>query len=246
MPTTNLKLKFKSPKDRIESIGEEPQNVTTMTLPNGRVYDYKHTGTWAPSITTCIDFFFGSPFKEWRAIVGDEIADDVSHRATVLGEILHDYAEKFLKNPEKELPKDDVSGYKLFMQLKPFFDENNVQVLATERVVFHSFVEHQPVAGRYDCLAIVNNIPSIIDFKTAKDKRTKKECIKYFTQIAFYAAALKKVNPQHGHVLMATHGSNVGQFFSETDLDKYKELAAAIINHFYVRNGLEKIIGKST
>ena len=68
--------------------------------------------------------------------------------------------------------------------LKPVLDENITTIYGLEVPLFS---EHLGVAGRCDCIAEFNGVPSIIDFKTSRYIKKKEKISNYFAQGAAYS-----------------------------------------------------------
>ena len=140
---------------------------------NGRRY-LSPDGHKFPSITTVLGVLNKASIAAWRARVGEEEANKVSHRASTRGTAVHDIVEKYLDN--EELP--DVLPHitaslnrigKIFAQESPLYSR------------------HLGVAGRVDCVGEYDGVPSIIDFKTSKKIKKKEWISSYFMQAAAYA-----------------------------------------------------------
>ena len=85
--------------EKIE-IGYDDLKVETKS--SGRKY-ITPDGEAYPSITTVLGVLSADSIAAWRARVGDEEANKISHKATTRGTAVHDLVEKYLDN--EELPK---------------------------------------------------------------------------------------------------------------------------------------------
>ena len=90
--------------------------------------------------------------------------------------------EKYLNNEDttKFLPHIRQS----LENLRPGLDENITTIYGLEVPLFS---EHLGVAGRCDCIAEFNGVPSIIDFKTSRYIKKKEKISNYFAQGAAYS-----------------------------------------------------------
>jgi ATP-dependent exoDNAse (exonuclease V) beta subunit len=68
--------------------------------------------------------------------------------------------------------------------IKPILDNNIDKIYALEVPLYS---KHLGVAGRVDCVGVFNGVPSIIDFKTSKRKKSADMISNYFAQMAGYA-----------------------------------------------------------
>ena len=81
---------------------------------------------------------------------------------------------------EEELPHIRQS----LENLKPVLDDNVGTIFGLEVPLYSN---HLGVAGRCDCIAQYNGVPSIIDFKTSRYKKKKEKISNYFAQGAAYS-----------------------------------------------------------
>ena len=97
---------------------------------------------------------------------------------------MHSIVEKYLNNEDTTdfLPHIRQS----LENLKPVLDESIGTIFGLEVPLFS---HHLGVAGRCDCIAQFNGVPSIIDFKTAKRIKRREWIEDYFLQGCAYANA---------------------------------------------------------
>ena len=134
----------------------------TYNTPNGKSY---------PSVTTVLSILTEDAIRSWRDRVGEEQADIVSGKASRRGTKVHSIVEKYLNNEDtsKFLPHIQQS----LENLKPVLD-NDIGTIFGLEVALYS--DHLGVAGRCDCIAQYNGVPSIIDFKTSRyNKKERKD-----------------------------------------------------------------------
>ena len=161
------------------NIGYKDLDATTTdtgrayTLPNGKSY---------PSVTTVLSILTEDAIRSWRDRVGEEQADIVSGKASRRGTKVHSIVEKYLNN-------EDTSKFMPHVQqslenLKPILDEHIGYIFGLEVALYS---DHLGIAGRCDCVAQFNGVPSIIDFKTSRYIKKKEKISNYFAQGAAYA-----------------------------------------------------------
>jgi hypothetical protein len=128
-------------------------------------------GTWT---VTCeqVDAFADRAKKAHR-VKKKEAAD--------VGTQIHDLIDEFLKNDCHVPPINTedlrvISGFAAFIK---WTDENDVEVLEHEKVVCDSDMLY---AGRYDLMAMVNGVKTLIDFKTSNAIYDE-----YWQQLSAYA-----------------------------------------------------------
>ena len=147
---------------------------------NGRRY-LSPEGNKYPSITTVLGVLSKAGIAAWRARVGDEEANKISHRASTRGTAVHDIVEKYLDN--EELPEVLPHITASLSNLKPSLSRIG-RIFAQESPLYS---KHLGVAGRVDCVGLYDGVPSIIDFKTSKKIKKKEWITSYFMQAAAYA-----------------------------------------------------------
>ena len=145
----------------------------TYTTPDGRKY---------PSITTVLSILSEESIAKWRARVGEEEANRVGQRAAGRGTLVHSIVESYLKN-------EDTSSFlphirQSLENLRPILDGRLGKIFGLEVPLYSS---HLGLAGRVDCVAEFDGVPSIVDFKTSKRVKKKEWISSYFAQMAGYA-----------------------------------------------------------
>jgi genome maintenance exonuclease 1 len=121
---------------------------------------------------------------EWRNRVGNDVANHIMRTAASRGTAVHTMCEDFLNN--KEVVKDDFPflPWCLFSQLKPTLVKSVNNIYAQEAGLWS---EKYRLAGRVDCIAEWNGVPSIIDFKTSRSERKESYNFEYYMQASAYA-----------------------------------------------------------
>jgi len=156
-------------------------DLVADTKKTGRTY-ITPTGDRYPSITTVLSILSEEAIRKWRARVGEDVANQVSTRASNRGSAVHSAVEKYLLN-------EDTTEYLPHIQqslsnLKPHLDDNVGTIFGLEVPLYSA---HLGLAGRVDCVAEWKGVPSIIDFKTSKRIKKKEHISNYFAQMAAYA-----------------------------------------------------------
>ena len=141
-----------------------------------------------PSVTTILDRTSDKSFLDaWKKRVGEEEAKKQVKEASGLGTAVHNYLESHL------LQKEIISGSNYVHQLAKKLAEELISchfssintVWGTEVSLYYPDL----YAGTCDCVGIVDNKPTIIDFKTAKKIKKKEWIENYFLQCCAYARA---------------------------------------------------------
>ena len=147
-------------------------------------------GNLVPSVTTVLSNTSNSKegIEKWRQKVGDLEADRIMKQSTDIGTAVHEAIEKYLNKEHW----DD-------------FEENNDQLMA--RKITSKFINQgldkiteiwglevglildNLYAGTADCVGTYQDIPSLIDFKTARRIKRRDWIEDYFLQGCAYANA---------------------------------------------------------
>lgn len=166
-----------------EHVPVELTEMNAVTTEKGRRYRTPE-GVDLPSITTVLSILSRESIAKWRARVGAEEANRISHRASTRGTAVHAIVEKYIDNDENfkdGYTPDIVSS---FLDLKPILDDRIGRVFAQEAPLYSN---HLGVAGRVDCVAEFDGHRSIIDFKTSLKPKRLDWIKNYFMQEAAYA-----------------------------------------------------------
>ena len=73
--------------------------------------------------------------------------------------------------------------------LRPILDESIGKIFGLEVPLYS---KHLGLAGRVDCVAEFDGVPSIIDFKTSRRIKTKDKIPNYFAQMSGYAVMFEE------------------------------------------------------
>ena len=139
-------------------------------------------GSRYPSVTTVLGILSEDSIREWRQRVGEEEANKVSHRASNRGTAVHSVIEKYLRNEDTS---DNLPHIKQSLaNLRPILDKSIGKIFGLETALYS---RHLGMAGRCDCIAEWNGVPSIIDFKTSRRIKKKENIASYFAQASAYA-----------------------------------------------------------
>lgn len=164
-----------------ETIDLGYDDLVTDTQSTRRLY-VTPDGNKYPSVTTVLSILSEEAIAKWRARVGDAEANRIGHRASSRGTQVHSIVESYLKN-------EDTSTYlphikQSLQNLKPIFDQSIGRIFGLEVALYSRYLG---LAGRCDCIAEFDGVPSIIDFKTSKRIKKKENISNYFAQASAYA-----------------------------------------------------------
>tara|TARA_Y100001954_G_scaffold101585_1_gene110522 strand:- start:346 stop:1041 length:696 start_codon:yes stop_codon:yes gene_type:complete len=171
----------KNKKFNHEKVDIGYKDLDAKTTDSGRTYSTPD-GKSYPSVTTVLSILNEHIIQAWRDRVGEEEANRISGKASNRGTRVHSIVEKYLNNEDttKALPHIRQS----LENLKPVLDQSIGSIFGLEVPLYSN---HLGVAGRCDCIAQFNGVPSIIDFKTSRYIKKKEKISNYFAQGAAYS-----------------------------------------------------------
>ena len=174
------------------------------------------TGTY-PSITTVLGVRKEKKagLQAWRNRVGEDVANHIMRTAAGRGTAVHHMCEDFLNNKEVIKEEQKFLPWCLFSQLKPTLEKSINNIYAQECGLWS---EKYRVAGRVDCIAEWNGVPSIIDFKTSRSERKDDYNFEYYMQASAYAEMFEErtgIEINQIVILVVTEDGLVQEFVKE-------------------------------
>ena len=156
-------------------------DLVADTQPSGRTY-IDPDGNRYPSITTVLSILNEEELAAWRKRVGDTEANKIGNRAAARGTQVHNIIEKYLLN-------EDISDFLPYVRqslsnIRSILDEHITTIYGLEVPLYSRYLG---VAGRCDCIALFDGVPTIVDFKTSKRPKKHEKIPNYFAQMAGYA-----------------------------------------------------------
>ncbi len=136
-----------------------------------------------PSITTVLGPMKAEIIANWRARVGDKVADFESQWGKDRGTLLHDGVECVLKN--RSIKDKALLIRMLIEDLRPnLLKINNIH--CQEQALYSDKFE---IGGRCDTIGEYDGVLSVIDFKGSKRAKRESWIEDYFLQVSYYAYA---------------------------------------------------------
>lgn len=170
------------------------EDLKTVTMHDKRYYELPD-GTLAMSVTTQIgEAMDKSHLEAWRQRIGVEEAQKITTQAAVRGTAIHNICEHYLLNNENYPTNTMPSNMATFKQIKPFLDQHIGKIYGVEVPLYSYSLK---AAGRTDCIADWNGIPSVIDFKTSKKLKKEEWVQNYFYQATTYAMMMEERTGLH-------------------------------------------------
>ena len=162
--------------------------LKTVTMHDKRYYELPD-GSLAMSVTTRLgEVSDKSGLMEWKARVGTEEAQKISTQAANRGTAFHSICEKYLLN--EDFKKGTMpSNLSSFYDIQDILDWNIGTIYGIEAPLYSYKLK---AAGRSDCVADWNGVPSIIDFKTSRKPKREEWIENYFLQATTYAIMMEE------------------------------------------------------
>ena len=182
-----------------------------------------------PSITSVISWRNRDKFKAWRKKVGDDVANNITRKATHRGTDAHTLIEEYLNNSDTFSNVLPLSQF-LFKQAKPTLDKID-NILCQEKALYST---NLGIAGSVDCIAEYEGELAVIDFKTSAKPKPREWIEDYFVQCAAYACMLyemKGIMVKKFVIIMTCEDGSV-EVYEERDKRKYINLLSEYISEF--------------
>ena len=208
--------------------------IKAKTTDGVRLYETPE-GNFYPSITTVLSTRNKEGLFKWRERVGNDVANYVARTAAVRGTHVHHMCEDYINNDfDEEKHKKKFLPYTLFTQLRDSALQKIDNVYAQECGLYS---DKYKVAGRVDCIAEYDGIPSIIDFKTSTSERKDSYNENYYIQASAYAEMFEertKIAINQVVILVITEDGVVQEFVK--DKKNYLPLLTETISDWKEKN----------
>ena len=188
----------------------------------GRFY-ISPEGHRLPSVTTVLGRVLDkSGLQEWRDRVGEVEANKITTQAANRGTAIHSIAEKYLLNQDTYPPRTMPVNIETFLKLQGQIDQHIDVIHAIEAPLYSLKLR---TAGRTDCVATWDGVPSIVDFKTSRKLKREDWIESYFLQATAYSIMFEEltgVNIPQFVILVAVDHEEPQVFIKSTDNYKNK------------------------
>ena len=143
-----------------------------------------------PSVTTVLSSTSDSKggIEKWRKKVGDSEADRIIKQSTEIGTAVHEAIEKFLGNNDWD-DFQDTSDQIMARKMTSKFVDLGLNKISQVWGLEVGLILDNLYAGTADCVGTYSDVPSLIDFKTARRIKKREWIEDYFLQGCAYANA---------------------------------------------------------
>ena len=158
------------------------QKLPRRNVNGSRVYETPD-GSYYPSVTTITGQMNKKAINEWRARVGEKVANQITKQASARGTSIHKLCEHYILGTMDDV-KIMPSNKEMFSSMANHLAETIGKVYAVEGFLYSDFLRS---AGQVDMIAEYNGVLSVVDFKTSKKKKNPDWIENYFVQEAAYS-----------------------------------------------------------
>ena len=214
------------------------QDIKARNKDGTRLYETPD-GNFYPSVTTVLSIRNKQGLHEWRKRVGNDVANYISRTSAARGTAVHHMCEDYLNNEDMTEHAKKFLPYCLFGQLQKNVLHKINDIYAQECGLYS---DKYRLAGRVDCVAKYNGIPSIIDFKTSSKERTDEWNENYYIQASAYAEMFEErtgIEINQICILVVTSDGVVQEFVK--DKKEYVPLIEQTVLEWEMKNEKVKI-----
>lgn len=129
-----------------------------------------------------------SHLEAWKVRIGEEEANRISRESAEFGDSLHLLIENHFLDQPNEVPKGKL--YFTFQNLRSKLKQFQIEPIGIEVPMQSKVLRMQ---GRCDFICLLNGELTIVDWKTAKDRRPKAWLEGYFLQATAYSLMFKEM-----------------------------------------------------
>ncbi len=143
-----------------------------------------------PSVTTVLSGTSDNKdgIEKWRKRIGDNEADRIMIQSTEIGTAVHEAIEKFLGNKDWD-HFQDTSDQIMARKMTSKFVDLGLNKISQVWGLEVGLILDNLYAGTADCVGTYDDVPSLIDFKTARRIKKREWIEDYFLQGCAYANA---------------------------------------------------------
>lgn len=165
----------------------EPKTLKRVHEDGKRLY-VTEEGNYYPSVTTALSYLGRKGIQEWRNRVGAEVANKIGSDAARAGTAVHNIAEKYVLNDPTWKDAMPIPLEK-FKTIQPYLDENVDEIYGIE---LQMYSDQLKTAGTADLICSYNGVPTVLDFKTSRRRKSKDQILSYFMQGTAYSIMVKE------------------------------------------------------
>ena len=164
-------------------------NLERVDTEIGRHY-LDSNGNLVPSVTTVLSGTSNNKegIEKWRQKVGDVEADRIMKQSTDIGTAVHEAIEKYLSKEHWD-DFEETNDQLMARKMTSKFINKGLEKITEIWGLEVGLILDNLYAGTADCVGTYQDIPSLIDFKTARRIKRREWIEDYFLQGCAYANA---------------------------------------------------------
>ncbi|SVA70675.1 uncharacterized protein METZ01_LOCUS123529, partial [marine metagenome] len=167
----------------------ELENIELNTVQeDGKRFYVDLNGARYPSVTTVVGLSTRDGIKLWRDRVGEEEANRVSQAAAKKGTRFHELVETYMRKEEPYIEFDNLIQEGQFKSLRPILDD--IIPFSLEAPLYSDRLK---MAGRVDCVGMMDGAICIIDFKTSAKPKIEEYAKPWYLQMTAYAIMVEEL-----------------------------------------------------
>ena len=198
------------------------QKLPRRNVNGSRVYETPD-GSYYPSVTTITGQMNKEAIKQWRARVGEKVANEITTKAAARGTSVHKLCEHYILGTMDDV-KVMPSNHEMFTAMSTHLADTVGKVYAVEGFLYSDFLRS---AGQVDMVAEYNGTLSIVDFKTSKKKKNEDWIQNYFVQAAAYSFMFEErtqIQVPQIAVVIGVDGEDEPQVFTKNTKERNQYL----------------------
>lgn len=169
----------------------EHLDLQTVSENGQRFYTDTKGARKYPSVTTVVGLESRKHIQAWRKRIGEEKANRITKAATDRGTKIHQHVEDYLRKEKDFLEFDNLIHEGMFKSIRPVLDE--IVPIALEAPMYSDILK---MAGRVDCIGMLEDELCIIDFKTSGKFKEDYMARPWFLQMTAYATMVEELTGQ--------------------------------------------------
>ena len=174
---------------------------------NGQRFYCDKKGIKYPSVTTVVGLESRKHIQAWKKRIGEEKANKITKAATDRGTKIHQHVEDYLRKEKEFIEFDNLIHEGMFKSIRPVLDE--IAPLALEAPMYSDTLK---MAGRVDCIGILDDTLCVIDFKTSGKFKEDYMARPWFLQMTAYAIMVEELTGNKIEELVALVMVENGQY----------------------------------
>jgi len=197
------------------------KELVQVTLDSGRYYLNPETDEKFDSVTTVLKNALDMSWLElWKARVGKDAAEEISEQARKRGTMVHAIMEDYVLGRHNET-KQSAFLRKAIRTVKKNFQDHIEEIYGAELAVYSTRLD---TAGTLDLFSKYKRENTVIDYKTSRHYKDRKDIWHYFVQASVYSQMIEELYEiEVPKILIVMIYRNGDVDFFDDDVSKYRD-----------------------